>query len=326
MPSRRTTDDDDGRGTLRVRPFVILLAVQLVLIGGLLYAASRSFDFLGFLHPPKDERTLTVPQPTADRFDAPAAMALVRRQLAFGPRPAGSPQLRRLADELRPMLPAGRFEPVAGHPRLRNIVGELPGRMPALVVGAHYDTDVTVPDFVGANDGAAGTAAVVELSRSLRPGGAAALPAGHRAVRFVLFDGEEAPRKTDDFYRDALRGSKAYVRAHPGETQSMVLLDYMANAGLRLPREGSSDADLWQRVRQAAHDVGVGDVFPDAKEIRIIDDHTPFLRAGVPSVDLIDWAYPAKNSPRDTYDELSARAMDATGETMALFVQREAAR
>jgi glutaminyl-peptide cyclotransferase len=323
MRSRRTTDDDEERGTLRVRPLLILLVVQLILIGGLLYAASRSFDFLGFLHPPKEEQP--VPKATTQRFDAPAAMALVRDQLAVGPRPAGSPQLRTLADRLRRELPDGRFEDVAGHPGLRNIVGELPGRMPAIVVGAHYDTEATIPGFVGANDGAAGTAAVIQLSRALRPGGAAALPSGHRAVRFVLFDGEEEPHKTDDFYRVGLRGSKAYVAAHPGETREMVLLDYIANRGLRLPREGTSTPALWKDVRAAARAAGVGEVFPDDTEIKIVDDHTPFLRAGVPAVDLIDWSYRYRDTDDDTYDKLSTAAMDATGETVAGLLLRRAA-
>ena len=32
----------------------------------------------------------------------------------------------------------------------------------------------------------------------------------------------------------------------------MVLLDYIANKGVRLPREGSSTPALWARVRAAA--------------------------------------------------------------------------
>ncbi len=320
--------EEGSRGRLRLRPLLIVLLLQFLLIGALLYAASRSFDFLGFLHPPPDKAARHVPVSSAHRFDAPAAMALVRRQLAFGPRPAGSPQLRRLGDELRPLLPAGRFEAVPGapgSPPLRNIVGTIPGREPALVIGAHYDTDATIPGFVGANDAAAGTAAVIQLSRTLRR---TPLPAGHRAIRFVLFDGEESPRRVDyrHFYRAGLRGSRAYVAAHPGGTARMMLLDYIANRGLRLPREGTSNRPLWARARAAARDVGVAEVFPDRSETPVMDDHTPFQRSGVPAVDFIDWDYPDANTVRDTSDKLSARAMDATGETAALLTLREAAR
>jgi hypothetical protein len=71
--------------------------------------------------------------PPADRFDADAARRTIEMQLRYGQRPAGSPQLRRLALRLRALLPHGRFEAVPGDPRLRNVVGTVPGRKPAVV-------------------------------------------------------------------------------------------------------------------------------------------------------------------------------------------------
>ncbi len=190
---------------------------------------------------------------------------------------------------------------------------EIPGRAPAIVLGAHYDTEYHPPGFVGANDAAAAVGAVVEVARALRH---VHRDATAPAIRFVLFDGEEEPFPTDNFYLDALRGSKAYAAAHAGETRAMVLLDYMGNRGLRLPREGSSSPRLWVRVRAAARRVGAGAVFPREVETAITDDHTPFLEAGVPAVDLIDWSYRYKDTVRDTYDKLSPRAIDAVGETI----------
>jgi glutaminyl-peptide cyclotransferase len=126
-----------------------------------------------------------------NRFDGAAVLALAREQVVrYGPRPAGSPASRRLAERLRRLLPNGRFEPVPGG--LRNVVGLLPGRGRAVVIGAHYDTEASIPGHVGANDGAAGTAAVVEIARALRR----SRPRGGPALRFVLFDGEEEPAGT----------------------------------------------------------------------------------------------------------------------------------
>lgn len=306
---------------MRVKPLLIVLVVQLVLVGALLYAASRSFDFLSFLYPDPPPSTRPVPTPTADRFDAPAAMALAHRQVRLGPRPAGSPTSRALARDLAGLLPDGRLQPIGRG--MRNVIGTIPGRRPAIVVGAHYDTERTIPGFVGANDGAAGTAAVVLVARALA---GAPLPAGHRELRFVLFDGEEEQRPTRDFYRDALAGSKAYVarsRAAGPATYEMLLLDYIANAGLRLPREGTSNVAMWDRVRAAAKEVGVEQVFPDRVQEKVLDDHTPFLRAGIPAVDFIDWAYEHKDTRRDTFDKLSPAAMDAVGETVVAFLDRE---
>jgi Zn-dependent M28 family amino/carboxypeptidase len=223
-----------------------------------------------------------------------------------------------VAEQLRQELPNGRFEAVPGQPRLRNVVGDLPGPGPVIVIGAHYDSEYHPKGFVGANDAAAAVGAVVELSRAIKGITRSAIAPG---IRFVLFDGEEEAAPTDDFYRDALRGSKSYVQLHAEEIRAMVLLDYIGNTGVRLPREGSSTASLWQEVRDAAQRVGVGAVFPDTTQASIFDDHTPFLRAGIPAVDLIDWSYKYKDTLQDTYDKLSADSVDAVGETIVELIR-----
>jgi glutaminyl-peptide cyclotransferase len=298
---------------------VVALVVQLVLGAGLILVAVNGFPLIGGGGDGNRDRAPAVappvPKPSADRFDAPRAFALIRRELSYGQRPAGSAPLRRLAEVLRRELPNGRFEPVTGHPGLRNVVGTLPGRAPAIVVGAHYDSEYHPKGFVGANDSAAGTAAVVELARDLRS-------SSGREVRFVLFDGEEEGPGCPNarFDRCALRGSRAYVAAHRREVGQMVLLDYIANRGVRLPREGSSTRALWARVRAAADEVGVGAVFPPTDQVTIYDDHTPFLRAGVPAVDLIDFSYRYADGLQDTIDKLSLASLDAVGETVYALV------
>jgi glutaminyl-peptide cyclotransferase len=255
-----------------------------------------------------------------DRFDADRAWRLVERQVAVGQRPAGSPQLRDLAVELRRLLPNGRFEPIPGEPGLRNVVGTLPGRRPGIVLGAHYDTLVEPRGFVGANNGAAGTAVVVEAARALQR---LPRPAGAREVRFVLFDGEEPkaglPEESRDFYHQGLRGSRAYVAQHPDRTAAMILLDYVGNRGLQLPREGTSTRSLWASVRAAAARVRAEELFPGTVGPAITDDHTPFLRDGVPAVDLIDWSYPG-HELSDGLDKLSRRSLDGVGETVVELV------
>ncbi len=196
------------------------------------------------------------------------------------------------------------------------MVGTLPGPGPEIVIGAHYDTEASPPGFVGANDGAAGTAAVVELARTLKR----TLPEDHRRIRFVLFDGEEEPAGCTDFISCGIRGSRAYARRHAKQTGEMILLDYVANQGLRIPREGNSNAALWADLRAAAAKVGAGTTFPGGIQGPIIDDHVPFLQRGVPSIDLIDFSYPYKDTVEDTPDKLSAASLDAVGETVAELV------
>ena len=198
------------------------------------------------------------------------------------------------------------------------MVGSVPGPGPAIVIGAHYDTQFQPPGFVGANDSAAGTAAVVELARVLE----AELPQGHREIRFVLFDGEEAPPGCPDvaFENCALRGSRAYAAAHLGEVGEMILLDYIANQGLEIPRELNSNKALWASLRAAAGEVGAGHVFPDSDQEGVIDDHVPFLRSGVPAIDLIDFSYDYADTDEDTADKLDPDALDSVGETVAQLV------
>jgi glutaminyl-peptide cyclotransferase len=251
-------------------------------------------------------------------FDAQRAWRLVRLQVAAGQRPAGSQQLRHLAARLVKLLPEGTFELVPGEHGLRNVVGSIPGEQPAVVLGAHYDTLVKPKGFVGANNGAAGSAIVIEAAKTLE--GVAS--ASRREVKFVLFDGEEPaaglPDK-DDFYNAGLRGSRAYVAAHHSETGEMILLDYVGNRGLFLPREASSTESLWTQLLQAAATVGASRFFSAETGPEILDDHTPFLRAGIPAVDLIDWRYPG-HSLADGMEKISKSSLDGVGKTVVQLI------
>lgn len=224
--------------------------------------------------------------------------------------------LQKLGKQLARRLPDGRREAVGGG--LFNVVGSLPGKgRKAIVVAAHYDTK-DIPGFVGANDGAGGTAAVLEIARVMR---SMKRPAGAPPIRFVLFDGEEATNDRD-FYGTGLRGSKAYLRRHGDRIKSLILLDFVADEDLSLPRESGSDPYLWEDLRAAAKRAGVGRHFPNETRSEILDDHTPFARAGIPAIDLIDFDYPYWHTTEDTVDKLSADSLDASGEAVVELLRR----
>jgi glutaminyl-peptide cyclotransferase len=292
-----------------MRPLAAVLAVQLVL--ATVFIVIVATDNVPFVDGDSDAAS-TAPRPTADRFDSRAAFALLREQVELGPRPAGSDASRRLARRLRSLLPGGRFESIPGHPRLRNVVGVVPGRDRGrrVIVGAHYDTE-DLPGFVGANDGAGGTAVTVQLARSIKS----------RRVRptlvFILFDGEESPRGAADeeFFEKGLRGSKAAARRHR-RAEAMVLLEFVADRDLRIAREESSSPRLWRKLRAAAREVGAGRAFPAATSRRIIDDHVPFLLRGIPAIDLIDFDFPCWHRACDDMSAVSERSVDVTGETV----------
>jgi Zn-dependent M28 family amino/carboxypeptidase len=250
----------------------------------------------------------TAPTPTVDRVNEQAAWSRLVRQVRLGPRPAGSPASRKLATQLKAELPRGAFQAVPGG--LRNVVGFVRGRDPSrtVVVGAHYDTK-DLPGFVGANDGAGGTALVVELARSIKP------KELRPSIVFILFDGEESPDDLADFSETGLRGSKV-AAARYMNADAMILLDFVADRDLSLPREGYSDPALWRRLRTAARRVGTAAVFPPLTQGAIEDDHLPFVQRGVPSIDLIDFDYPCWHRTCDNLSRVSKRSLDAVGETV----------
>jgi glutaminyl-peptide cyclotransferase len=286
---------------LSVRVLVAVLVVQLVLGTALVVVAVNGFPTFGTA-------------PAASAFDSGEAFADTRTIVGFGPRPAGSPAARRLAGWLRERVPQGRVEQVGGG--LRNVVGMLPGRRPATLLAAHYDTK-DLPGFVGANDGAAGSAVVLEVARVL---GEEPRPRGARELRFALFDGEESPRGTPDtsraFARGGLRGSKAYALRHAGELGSVIVVDFVGQRGARWRREAGSDPALWRRVRAAADRAGVGDRFPGGTAPAVLDDHTPFRRRGIHAADVIDFRYSCFHRRCDTLSRIDETSLDAVGEAL----------
>jgi hypothetical protein len=291
-----------------MRPLFVVLAVQLVV--ALVFVTLVATDNLPFTGE-GDGEAAPAKAKLANRFDGPAAFSLLKLQLSYGPRPAGSKQSRKLAGKLRGLMPNGRFQKVPGG--LRNVVATVPGRDPRrfVVVGAHYDSK-DMPGFLAANDGAGGTAAVVQLARQLKP------RTLKHTVKFVLFDGEEAPRGVPDaqFLARGLRGSKVAAKAFR-KADAMILLDFVADKDLSLPREGTSNIALWGRLRSAAVKAGVGRWFPGTSGIGIEDDHTPFLQRSVPSIDLIDWDFPCFHKTCDNLSAVSERSLDVSGEAVA---------
>lgn len=252
----------------------------------------------------------------ADKFDEDRAWKLLEHQVKIGPRTAGSPELKKLATFIKARIPRGRIESVPGG--LQNVVGEIPGKGKAIVLAAHYDTK-EIPDFVGANDGAGGTAAVMEIARVMSK---LKRPANAPPIRFVFFDGEEATDDSD-FYGTGLRGSKHYANKHAKNIQKLILLDFVADKDLSIPREQSSDEKMWKDLRAAAKRAGAQSVFPDEESGAVMDDHTPFLQKGIPSIDLIDFDFPCWHQTCDDLTAVSKASLNLSGEAVTEYMLTE---
>ncbi|HEY8769460.1 MAG TPA: M28 family peptidase, partial [Thermoleophilaceae bacterium] len=116
-----------------------------------------------------------------------------------------------------------------------------------------------------------------------------------------------------------LRGSKVAARRWR-KADAMVLLDFVGDKHLSTPREANSSRRLWGRLRSAARRVGESRHFPDATYGAVSDDHVPFIRRGVPSIDLIDFGFPCWHRTCDDLSAVSERSLDVSGEAVRELV------
>jgi len=282
------------------------------------------------------------PIPTS--FNGERAMDHVRKQIDFGPRPPDSPELAKtrnyIVSELKSYnLNVSLDEFTASTPqgdkKMANIVAEIPGDTKDLILlTSHYDTKYFKNmHFVGANDPGASVATLLEIGRVL--GSAREKP--RLTYRLVFFDGEEAfceqwdecgtPEKPDNTY-----GSRHYVttlrsKNELSSTKAMILLDMMGYRELELGRDDMSTKWLQDIIWQTGRDLGHTNVFVDRPEGVGGDDHEPFLRAGVDSVDLIQLSnYQYWHTPEDSIDKISAQSMKIVGDTVLASLPKIAAR
>ena len=101
------------------------------------------------------------------------------------------------------------------------------------------------------------------------------------------------------------------------------MLDFIALKDERLRRDATSDPGLWARLRGAAARAGALAVFPDRVQGAVLDDHTPFLRVGVPAIDLIDFDYPCWQKVCDDLSQVSPRNLIRVGQTVLELVRAE---
>jgi len=257
-------------------------------------------------------------------FDSARAMTLVREQVAFGPRPAGSAANARTRAHIIATLRQSGYSPSeqsfeaqtpVGRVRMTNVVATLPGqRSERFLLASHFDTKpVQEFRFVGANDGGSSTGALLELARVLK-----ARPPLPLTTEFVFFDGEEAwgewvaPNHT--------YGSRHYVAAarQAGTLETirgLVLLDMIGDRSLNVRRDTNSARWMTDMVWSTARRLGHAAHFLD-EPFPVEDDHMPFVEAGVPSLDIIDLDYPAWHTAADTLDQVSPRSLQIVGDVV----------
>jgi glutaminyl-peptide cyclotransferase len=272
-------------------------------------------------------------------FDGASAFVFLKEQCDMGPRYPGSPGHAAIQRFLVEKLAAfgatvtrQPFEAVLSTGdtlRLVNIVGSYrPDARKRILLGAHYDTRPRAdrdPDpanrarpIIGANDGGSGVAVLLELARLL----AASQPSV--GVDLVFFDGEDWGEEGNTI--DYLLGSRRYAKSLGARRPyAMILLDMVGERDSRMPIEGFSVAAspaLCARIYGIARTLRVPN-FVQSRGASIIDDHIPFIQAGVPSIDLIDFEYPYWHTLADTPDKCSSESLAAVGSVLVRYLWEE---
>ena len=260
---------------------------------------------------------------TTSRFDSGEAWEHLRQQVAFGPRPSGSMALAQCRQYILAQLKKAGIAtredafdaatPV-GRVHMVNLIATIPGRRTdRIALATHYDTKLFKEiRFVGASDGASSTAAILELGRILKS------QQNEFTIELVFFDGEEAVGEWRD--GDNTYGSRHYVEAAQtaktlASLKAFILLDMIGDRNLNIRRDSNSTKWLTDAVWTSARKLGYAANFPN-DETTIDDDHMPFVRAGVPSLDIIDLDYPAWHTAKDDLDHVSARSLQVVGDVV----------
>jgi Zn-dependent M28 family amino/carboxypeptidase len=189
-----------------------------------------------------------------------------------------------------------------------------------ILLGAHYDTRIYAdhdPDpglrslpVPGANDGGSGVAVLLEIARILPND----LP---MPVQIVFFDAEDNGGIED---WDWILGSRAFVQHMVVPPEAAIIVDMVGDSDLKLYKEHNSNVDLIEQIWEQARLLGYDEVFLPEYKFSVLDDHTPFIEAGIPAVDIIDLDYPYWHTTADTADKVSVESLQIVGDTLLAWI------
>lgn len=258
------------------------------------------------------------------------ALEQANRVIALGPRPCGSEAHQRtealIVDKLISSgvaVDQNHFTAKTpnGSVAMNNIIGRIPGHgggsPRTIILATHYDTKL-VRDFrfVGANDGGSGTGLLMALAPLL-------VKKNYRHnIWLVFLDGEEAFREwtaTDSLYGSRQLAAELKTRGTAPQVGAFILLDMIGDADLGVLQDSNSTPWLRDLVWKTAARLGYSKNFLGTGTA-MEDDHIPFVKAGIPSVDLIDFDYGPNHSywhtVYDTADKLSAQSLQIVGDVV----------
>jgi glutaminyl-peptide cyclotransferase len=271
-----------------------------------------------------------------ESFDGAKAMAETEALVNIGPREAGGGGARRASVMLEGKLKALGLkttidtfteETPNGKMHFNNVLGRIPGKTNRLIVlASHFDTKSGISkDFVGANDSGSSSGVLLELARMLSAHGP------YETEFLIAFlDGEECRKEYGP--HDGLHGSRRlaqqiYEAGGAKLVKAVIVLDMVGDKDLNISIPRNSSRELVKELFYAAHELNVRPQFALGPG-SILDDHVPFLIAGMPAIDVIDFDYgsaPGRNdywhTPSDTLDKLSVKSLQTVGDVVLRMVE-----
>jgi len=279
----------------------------------LILAALILLSLVGFPPKPKSE------------FSGYNAFSFLARLQSFGPRVPNSESHMQAVDYICQQLKVSgwKVEIQSGFVHslpYQNIVAYRYQAHPEIILASHYDSRLLADRDVdlrlrnkpvpGANDGGASTAVLLELARII--------PVDKSGdIGFVFFDIED---QGDIPGYDWILGSRQFVLTNTWQHGFLILLDMIGGHDQTIQPPENSDAHLYKLIQTQASELGYGANFFDPSRYGIIDDHVPFLDAGIPSVDLIDIIDPFWHTSSDDLENVNYQSLQRVGDTLAKFL------
>jgi len=286
--------------------------------------------------PPPQKRVPVSTQPPPPElwreFSGRRALDTAGKLVNLGPRPAGSAELDAARRLLIPALEKEAWEvestpfesvspsgPVRGVNLIARFSAEglrpVPRTARAILVVAAYDTrKFSTIRFVGANDGASGPAALVELARVL-----ALNPRLAEKVELLFPDASEPLQQfTPD---DGVAGSRHFLASiDPSSLRRVLVLGGIGANGETLTFSPDTSTEILQEVTQACTRIGRPSL------VRKLDryvwgDHVPFADSGVPSLYLGNHDYLSRYTADDRIEKLSADALEQAGRLSTYLIE-----
>ncbi len=279
-------------------------------------------------------------RPIPPNYSPDRAMGYLRAIVDMGPRLTGSEAMARQQAFLTEFFTQQGADVSLQKTKIRHpqtgesvdmanlIAAWFPERPIRFLLCAHYDTR-PFPDqdrknpkglFVGANDGASGVAAWMEMSHQF-----ADLP-DDVGVDVVLFDAEEFiyDERRDEYFLGSTYFSQQYRMSPPAVPyRAGVLLDMVGDRELQLLYDRASlryAKDVTKSIWRTAAQLGVNAFVPRTRMQELRDDHLPLNQiAKIPTTDLIDFDYPRPgfrapqywHTTEDTPDKCSGTSLAA---------------